>query len=67
VVAFVKQRHGAGHLKMQGAKTELASIERELRQLKRRVAGLEARRIELRAELAGRDCNPTLKQGGRKW
>jgi hypothetical protein len=64
VEALVKERHGADHLKTQRAKAELAGIERELRQLKKRVAGLEARRTALRAELERIDGNQELKQGG---
>ena len=47
VEALVKQRHGGRHLKEQQSKTELSKINRELRQLKARVAELEQRKAEL--------------------
>ena len=50
VEALVKNTLGEGHLKGQKAKTELASISRELKRLKTQVAALEERRAKLIAE-----------------
>ncbi len=47
VEALVKQRHGAGYLKDQQNKTELAHINRELRRLKTRMAELEEQKSKL--------------------
>ncbi len=51
VEALVKKTHGNDYLKDQQAKTELARINRELKQLKTQAAALEERRSKLIAEL----------------
>jgi hypothetical protein len=48
---LVKKTHGGAHLRDLKAKAELASINRELRQLKTRSAELEKRKVELVAVL----------------
>ena len=53
IEALVAKKRGRGHLRQQQAKTELAKIKRELRQLRSRIAGLEERKAELDKELAG--------------
>ena len=47
VEALVKKSHGAKYLMDKQAKTELASINRELRRLKTRLAELEERKAKL--------------------
>jgi hypothetical protein len=47
VEALVKTKRGDRYLKDQQAKTELGRINRELRQLKRRISVLEGRKAEL--------------------
>ena len=51
VEALVKKKHGDDYLKDQRAKTELAGIDRKLRQMKRQVAILEKRKAKLMADL----------------
>ena len=53
VEALVAKKRGSGHLRQQQAKTELAKINRELRQLRSRIAELEERKAELTGELGG--------------
>jgi hypothetical protein len=47
VEAFVKDRHDANYLSDRQAKTELASINRELKRLKGQIAALEERKSKL--------------------
>ena len=49
VEALVAKKHGADHLKKQQAKTELASINAELKKLKKQIVQLEERRSKLLA------------------
>lgn len=51
VEALVKAQHGQGHFESQQAKTELARVNRELKQLKIQVAALEERKAQLNAQL----------------
>jgi hypothetical protein len=51
VEALVKKTHGDHHLKARQATTELARINRELGQLKTRIAALEERKSKLMADL----------------
>jgi hypothetical protein len=51
VEVLVKNKHGKGYLKEQQAKTALARINRELRQLKTQVASLEVQKSKLLAGL----------------
>jgi hypothetical protein len=51
VEALVKKKHGDDYLKVQQAKTELEGINRKLKQLKRQVTALEARKAKLTADL----------------
>jgi hypothetical protein len=51
VETLVKNKLGAGYLKDQQAKTELARISRELKRLKMQIAVLEERRAKLTADL----------------
>ena len=51
VEALVKKKHGGNYLKDRQAKTELASINRELRRLKTQMARLEERKSKLIAGL----------------
>jgi hypothetical protein len=51
IEALVKKKHGDHYLKAWQAKTELARINRELRQLKTRIATLEERKSKLMADL----------------
>jgi hypothetical protein len=51
VEALVKRKHGDHYLKAQQAKTELARINRELKQLKTRIAALDERKSKLMADL----------------
>jgi hypothetical protein len=51
VEALVKKKHGDHYLKARQAKTELAGINRELKQLKTRIATLEERKSKLMADL----------------
>ena len=51
VEALVKKKHGDHYLKARQAKTELARINRELKQLKARIAALEERKSKLMADL----------------
>ena len=51
VEALVRKEHGNAYLKEQQAKTELAHINRELKQLKAQIAVLEERKSQLAAEL----------------
>ena len=50
VEALVEKRHGGRHLKEQQAKTELAKVNSELRQLRKRIAELQERKAELTAD-----------------
>ena len=52
VEALVKKKHGAAYLKDQQAKTEVASINRELKRLKTHIAALEERKSKLMADFA---------------
>ena len=47
VEALVRERHGANYLRNRQAKTELARINRELKQLKTQIAVLEGRKSKL--------------------
>jgi hypothetical protein len=49
VEAFVRNKHGADYLKDRQVKTELARINRELKQLKKQIAALEERKSKLTA------------------
>lgn len=49
VEALVANKHGADYLKQQQVKTELESINRELKRLKKEIVQLEARRSKLLA------------------
>ena len=49
VEALVRERHGTNYLKDRQAKTELASINRELKRLKGQIAALEERKSKLTA------------------
>ncbi len=51
VEALVEKKHGGDYLKSQRAKTELADIDRKLKQMKRQVAILETRKAVLMADL----------------
>lgn len=51
VEALVKKQHGDHYLKARQAETELARINRELKQLKTRIAALEERKSKLMADL----------------
>ena len=51
VEALVKKKHGGHYLKDQHAKTELADINRKLKQMKTQVAVLEERKAKLMADL----------------
>jgi len=51
VEALVKKKHGDDFLKVQRAKTELAGVNRKLKQMKREVAVLERRKAKLLADL----------------
>jgi hypothetical protein len=51
VEALVKKRRGDQYLKARQAETELACINRELKQLKMRIAALEVRKSKLMADL----------------
>ena len=53
VEALVKKKHGDHYLKARQAKTELARINRELKQLKTRIAALEERKSKLMADPGG--------------
>jgi hypothetical protein len=55
VEALVSVRHGEVYLRERQARTELARVNRELRQLRARLATLEERRSVLRAELGEQD------------
>ena len=50
VEALVRKKHGDDYLKHQRAKTELADIDRKLKQMKRQVAILEERKAKLTAD-----------------
>ncbi len=50
VEALVKKRHGNDYLKDRQTKTELARVNRELRQLKTQIAALEERKSKLIAD-----------------
>jgi hypothetical protein len=58
VETLVKKKHGAGYLKDQQAKTELARIDRELRRLKARIAALEERRPKVMVNSARYRSHP---------
>ena len=47
VEALVRKEHGSNYLRGQQAKTELASVNRELRRLKAQIARLEERKAKL--------------------
>jgi len=49
VEAFVKKKHGADYLNGRQVNTELARINRELKQLKKQIAALEERKSKLTA------------------
>jgi hypothetical protein len=51
VETLVKKKHGDHYLKERQAKTELARTNRELRQLKARIAALEERKSKLMADV----------------
>ena len=51
VEALVKKKHGDNYLKDQRTKTELAGINRKLKQMKTQVAVLEERKAKLMADL----------------
>lgn len=51
VEGLVKKKHGDHYLKARQAKTELARINRELKQLKTRIAALEERKSKLMTDL----------------
>ena len=51
IEALVKSKHGDDYLKVQQAKTELAGINRKLKQMKAQVAALEERKAKLMADL----------------
>jgi hypothetical protein len=51
VEALVKKKHGGDYLKDRQAKTELASINRELKRLKTQIAALEKRKLKLLTDL----------------
>jgi hypothetical protein len=51
VEALVQEKHGPDYLKARQAKTELASISRELHRLKTQIAVLEERKSKLLAAL----------------
>ena len=51
VEALVKKKHGDDYLKDQQAKTELAGINRKLKQMKTQAAVLEERKAKLMADL----------------
>jgi len=51
VEALVKKKHGDDYLEVQQAKTELAGINRKLKQMKTQVAVLEERKAKLMADL----------------
>ena len=55
VEELVKTRHGDRYLQERQARTELAGINRELRQLRTRLAALEERRAALLGELGERN------------
>ena len=61
VEAMVKKLRGAGYLKEQLTKTELARISSELRKLKTRMNALEKRKAELTGEPAGQSAQPAKK------
>jgi hypothetical protein len=54
---LVATRSGGRYLREQKARTELAQINRELKQLRAQLAALEERRAALLAELAGEGDN----------
>ena len=66
VERLVKLKHGGDYLKIQQAKTELAGINRELKQLKTQVAAREARKEKLIADLGIDGVNPVVKGGREK-
>ena len=51
VEALIKKKHGGNYLKDRQAKTELASIDRELKRLKTQIATLEERKSKLLGDL----------------
>jgi hypothetical protein len=51
VEELARTQHGESYLKERQARTELARINRELKQLRTQLAGLETRRAALLAEL----------------
>ncbi len=51
IEALVKSKHGDDYLRVQQAKTELAGINRKLKQMKAQVAALEERKAKLIADL----------------
>ena len=51
IEALVKRKRGGTYLKAQQTKTQLANVNQELKRLKARMAGLEARRSQLTAAL----------------
>jgi chromosome segregation ATPase len=50
---LVRTRNGEGYLRERQARTELARVNRELKQLRSQLAALEERRVALLSELAG--------------
>jgi len=55
VEALVSARHGERYLRERQARTELARVNRELKQVRAQLAALEERRSVLRAELGEQD------------
>ena len=51
IEALVTRKHGGDYLKVQQAKSELADINRKLKQVKTQVAVLEQRKAKLMADL----------------
>jgi hypothetical protein len=58
VETLVKKKHGNDYLKGRQAKTELARINRELKQLKAQIAALEERKSKLMADFPKRRSHP---------
>ena len=52
---LVSARHGEGYLRERQARTELARVKRELKQLRGQIAALEERRSVLLADLGEQD------------
>jgi hypothetical protein len=56
---LVRTRNGGRYLRERKARTELAQVNRELKQLRAQLATLEERRAALLAELAGQADRPS--------